>query len=92
MAEVRETHVWFDGACWHVYTERPADARRFTRILGPADPRSHGAKGEREVWWWRDRPRDSLRVNAKRRVSESQVARARDLGRSLQKLRAGRDS
>lgn len=82
MADIRETHVWFDGEHWHVYTERPADARRFGKLLGKPDPGyGPGPLGQkREVWWWRSRPKDSLRVGARRRVviSESEKSARRD--------------
>ena len=42
MADIRETHVWFDGDRWHLYTERRADLTRFTRWLGEPTRRGRG--------------------------------------------------
>jgi hypothetical protein len=66
MSDRRETHAWFDGE-WHVYTERPADARRFEKWLGKPDPGYGKGGGPRQVWWWRSRPANSLTIR-KRRV------------------------
>lgn len=89
MADVRETHLWWDGEHVHAYTERPADARKLTRILGEPDHRLAGAKGERVTWRWSRRPPNALSYSARRRVALSDEAKAVSAAR-LRKVQAER--
>ncbi len=60
--DVRETHVWFDGSTWFVYSERAADRRRFERWFGP--PARIGRNGATAHW---KLPGDALAVRRKAR-------------------------
>jgi hypothetical protein len=73
MADYRETHVWYDGRGWSIYTERPADARKAERLFGPAEERGAGAKGGRQVWNWRNLAGDVFRWGRKRRGARGVV-------------------
>lgn len=64
MANRQETHVYFDGLSWGIYTERAADIRRFTLWFGT--PTRRGRDGS--VAGWDGLPPDSLRVRRKRKV------------------------
>ena len=82
MADRRETHVWFDGETWSVYTERTHDRNRFVGWFGP--PTTEGRDGETARW--EGLPKDAVRVRRKARrpsksPSESQV-RARSAFRA----------
>jgi hypothetical protein len=73
MANRQETHVWFDGIEWSIYTERRSHAARFTRLFGKPDERDAKATGTRQVWNWRHLGRESLRINKKRNVGNRKV-------------------
>ena len=59
-----ETHAWFDGEFWSLYTERGADIRRFTEWFGA--PTRVGTA--RECAHWDRIPKDSLRVGRRRKA------------------------
>lgn len=87
MAESRqETHVWFDGISWAIYTERPSHARRFETLFGTPNPRASTATGARQVWNWTGIPKPNLRINRKRNVQSRQVAPS-----TLTALQAGKN-
>jgi hypothetical protein len=73
MADYRETHVWYDGRGWSIYTERPADARKAERLFGPPEARASTAKGARQVWNWRNLAADVFRWGRKRRAGSRVV-------------------
>lgn len=61
MANRLETHVWFDGDCWRIYTERAADIARFAKWFGhPTRLAREGACAH-----WDAVPADALRVRRK---------------------------
>jgi hypothetical protein len=70
VADRRETHTWFDGERWNLYTERGADMRRFEAWFG--SPSRRGRDGE--VAFWDDLPPDAVRLHRKRRVAPSASA------------------
>jgi hypothetical protein len=71
--DVRETHAWYDGEGWHLYTERRADARKFERWLGPPTRRGRGG----ECAAWDGIPPDVLSIRRKpRRGSKSTSPKA----------------
>jgi hypothetical protein len=61
MAERRETHAWFDGEGWHLYSERAPDIRRFEAWFGP--PTRRGRDGA--CAHWNALPPDAVRIRRK---------------------------
>lgn len=59
-APTLESHAWYDGT-WHLYTERPADARRWTAWFGHAHTIGRH-NGTPRSWRWHDLPANLLRV------------------------------
>ena len=66
MKDCRETHAWFDGEHWTIYTERPAEARRFAKWFGQARVTSRDKDGKPRAWTWAKLPARSMRVAARR--------------------------
>jgi hypothetical protein len=90
--DLRETLITWDGEKVHAYTERAADARRLTRLLGEPDVR-YGKPGEaRQTWRWMSKPGDALVFNGRRRVSNTPQAKAARAaaGDRLRKLHGSR--
>lgn len=94
----RETHWWSDGEAQFVYTERPADARRFEAWFGPATTVGR-VGGVPRSWKWDGLAKDAMRLRRRvRRVhpaSESVLAkqklnleRAREAQRSTRGVAA----
>lgn len=61
MANRLETHVYFFGEGWNIYTERPADIRRFTDWYGK--PTRLGREGACASW--EGLSPDALRIRRK---------------------------
>jgi len=53
-----ETHVYYDGERWRIYTERAADFARFTKWFGTPDRMGR----DDEVAHWDNIPADDLRI------------------------------
>lgn len=59
-----ETHVWFDGEFWFIYTERLAEIRRFEGWFGAPTRRGR----DNAVAYWDSLPKDSLRIRRRRKA------------------------
>lgn len=53
-----ETHVWFDGETWHIYSERHYDIARFERWFGKPSRRGR----ENACAHWESLPPGILRI------------------------------
>jgi len=82
-----ETHAWLDGEHWHLYSERPADIRRFTLWFGP--PSRRGREGA--CAHWDELPMDAVRVRKKHKrapaAAPSASSRALPAGRKKSEVR-----
>lgn len=79
----QETHVWFDGESWMVYSERRADIARFTKWLGTPTRYSRSET----VAAWDGVDRDALRIRRKAKRGSRAVSPA-----TLEALSRGRKS
>lgn len=61
-----ETHLYFNGESWGIYTERHADIRRFTAWFGP--PTRRGRQGACAGWDGIDPQAAAFRRRAKRKA------------------------
>ena len=68
MANRLESHYYFDGEFWSIYTERAADIRRFEEWFGkPTRESRPGASGEGTCAAWSGIPGNDLRLRRRRK-------------------------